>query len=155
MLAKIDNYLLKKFGKREKMHINDYIVKYKTVWAIIFVLNLMDSFATLVAIRNPVTHEINPIMKILLSSPPGFIIIKMILVCVLFIIIYDHLSQFGRIHNMSCWYIIIFCTGRTRHTAVWQGLLNICRKIIAPVPIPRILILLSPTIPLSIGQPAG
>ena len=108
MFAKIDNYLLKKFGKREKMNINDYICRYKTVWAIIFVLNLMDAFATLMAIRNSETHEINPIMNILLSSLPGFIIVKMTLVCVLFMIVYNYLSQFGRVHDISCWYIIIF-----------------------------------------------
>ena len=108
MFAKIDNYLLGKFGRKEKMDINSYIVKYKTVWAVIFVLNIVDAFATLVAIRNPATHETNPIMKILLYSPPGFIIIKMILVCVLFMVVYNYLSQFGRVHNISCWYIIIF-----------------------------------------------
>lgn len=108
MLTKIDNYLLKKFGRREKIDINSYIIKYKTVWAIIFVLNLMDAFATLMAIRNSETHEINPIMNILLSSLPGFIIVKMTLVCVLFMIVYNYLSQFGRVHDISCWYIIIF-----------------------------------------------
>jgi len=108
ILSKIDNYLLDKFGKREKMDINQYIIKYKTVWAIIFVLNLEDAFVTLMAIRDSGTHEMNPIMNALLSSPPGFIIVKMILVCVLFMFVYTYLSRFDKIHNVSCLYIIIF-----------------------------------------------
>ncbi len=76
MLSKIDNYLLNKFGKREKMDINQYIIKYKTILAIIFFLNIEDAFVTLVAVRNLGTHELNPIMNALLSSPPGFIIVK-------------------------------------------------------------------------------
>lgn len=110
MLSNIDNYLLNKFGKREKMDINQYITKYKTIWAIIFVLNLEDAFATLMAIRNSGIHEINPIMNTLLSSPPGFIVVKMTLVCVLFMFVYTYLSRFDKIHDISCWYIVIFFT---------------------------------------------
>ena len=49
-------------------------------------------------------------MNILLSNPPGFIIVKMALVCVLFMFVYTYLSRFDKIHDVSCWYIIIFFT---------------------------------------------
>jgi hypothetical protein len=110
MLTKIDNYIVGKFDKREKMDINQYIVKYNTIWAIIFFLNIEDAFVTLVAVRNSGANEMNPIMNTLLSSPPGFIIAKMVLVCVLFSFVYTYLSRFDKIHNVSCWYIIIFFT---------------------------------------------
>lgn len=108
MLTKIDNYLLNKFGKREKMDINQYIIKYNTIWAIIFFLNIEDAFVTLMAVRNLGIPELNPIMNILLSNPPGFIIVKMTLLCVLFSVVYNYLSRFEKIHDISCWYIIIF-----------------------------------------------
>lgn len=107
MLSNIDNYLLNKFDKREKMDINQYIIKYKTIWAIIFFLNIEDAFVTLVAVRNLGTRELNPIMNTLLSSPPGFIIVKMVLLCILFAIVYTYLSRFDKVHMVSCWYIII------------------------------------------------
>lgn len=110
MLSNIENYLLNKFGKREKVDINQYITKYKTIWTIIFVLNLEDAFVTLMAIQNSGIHEINPIMNTLLSSPPGFIVVKMTLVCVLFMFVYKYLSRFDKIHDVSYWYIVIFFT---------------------------------------------
>ena len=110
MLTKIENYMLNKFGKREKMGINQYITKYSTIWAIIFFLNIEDAFVTLVAVQNLGTREINPIMNTLLSSPPGFVVIKMILVCILFFVVYSYLSHFDNIHKISCWYTIIFFT---------------------------------------------
>ena len=91
------------------MDISQYITKYKTMWTIIFFLNIEDAFVTLKAIQNSGVHELNPIMNILLSSPPGFIIVKMTLVCVLFFTIYS-LSHFDKVHNISYWYIIIFFT---------------------------------------------
>lgn len=110
MLKKIESYIVRKFGKREKMDINQFITKYKTIWAIIFFLNIEDAFVTLVAIRNSGVHELNPIMNVLLSSPPSFIIAKMALVCILVFVIYS-LSHFGnKVHNISCWYLIIFFT---------------------------------------------
>lgn len=110
MLSKIDNYIVGIFSKKEKMDINQYIIKYKTIWAIIFILNIEDVFVTLVAIKNLGINEINPIMNILLSSPPGFVIVKMTLLCVLFLFVYTYLSHFDKIHYISCWYMIIFFT---------------------------------------------
>lgn len=110
ILSRIDNYIVGKLGKREKMDINRYITEYKTIWAIIFFLNIEDAFVTLVAIQNLGTYEMNPIMNTLLSIPPGFIIVKMIMVCVLFSFIYNYLSCFDNVHKISYWYIIIFFT---------------------------------------------
>lgn len=109
MLSKIDNYMVGIFNKREKIDINQYITKYETIWAIIFFLNIEDAFVSLVAVRNLGINEINPIMNnILLSSPPGFVIVKMIMVCILFLFVYNYLSCFDKIHKATCWYMIIF-----------------------------------------------
>lgn len=90
-------------------NILNYTSKNIGIWITVFVLNMIDAFLTIKSLNNPNNHELNPIMNILIQTHPLMLVAgKVVVIAILVYIVYKYISIFPKIHDVSCYYLVIF-----------------------------------------------